>query len=288
MVGLKDPKSFDEQIEILKARGLIIDNIDGAKFILSNINYYRFTAYLLPFKTNDDKYNIGTSFKKIYEIYMFDKELRILLMNILGTIEISFRTYIAYALAIAYGTYGYTQSKNFINKGYHIDFLLRLEKEKSNNANKLFIKHHNDKYDGKLPIWVATEIMPFGMLSKLYSNLIPDEKSFIKKNLCKENPDLVDSWLQSLTHLRNQCAHYGRIYNELFPIVKVKNKDKKYELDTRRIFIHILVMKYLIADEKIWTKFFICLQQLINEYKEYIDLKLMGFPENWIEILSKK
>ncbi|MCD2346738.1 Abi family protein [Clostridium guangxiense] len=50
------------------------------------------------------------------------------------------------------------------------------------NSNKPFIKHHNEKYDGKLHIWVATEIMSFGMLSKLYSNLIPEDKSFIKAN----------------------------------------------------------------------------------------------------------
>lgn len=288
MTELKKPKNFDEQIEILKGRGLVIDDLEEAKFILSNVNYYRFTAYLLPFKNSDDSYINGTSFRKIYSIYMFDKELRIMLMDILGTIEISFRTYVAYALAIAYGAYGYTKRDNFINQEYHKDFLLRLENEKYNNSNKLFIKHHNEKYDGKLPIWVATEIMPFGMLSKLYSNLLPDEKRFIKNNLCKVNPDLVDSWLQSLTHIRNQCAHYGRIYNEVFPEVKVKNKDKVYKFDTRRIFAHIVIIKHLIADKKIWNKFFIGVQQLVNEYKDYIDLKLIGLPNNWVEILSKE
>lgn len=287
MTKLKDPKTFDEQIEKLKLRGLIITDEEEAKFILSNVNYYRFTAYLLPFKTNDDKYFSGTSFKKIYKTYMFDKEFRILIMDILGTVEISFRTYVAYTLALSYGAYGYTQRKYFINEYFHEMFLLRLHKEKYNNSSKLFIKHHINIYGGKLPIWVATEIMPFGMLSKLYSNLLPKEKGFIKKNFCKVNSNIVDSWLQSLTNIRNQCAHYGRIYNELFPDVKFRNKDKEYELDPRKIFAHIVAIKYLIADDKIWNVFFIKIQQLVNGYKDYIDLDLIGFPQNWVEIISK-
>ncbi|MNM92353.1 hypothetical protein D3C81_1046830 [compost metagenome] len=46
-------------------------------------------------------------------------------------------------------------------------------------------------------------------------------------------------------------------------------------------------MKYLVADDKVWNRFFISLQSLIVEYSSYIELRLIGFPENWIEILSK-
>lgn len=216
MAKLKDPKSFNEQIEILKSRGLIINDEEYAKFILSNVNYYRFTAYLLTYKKEDDSYIKGTTFETIPGIYGFDREFRNLLTGILGSIEISFRTYIAYTLAMKYGTIGYLDRNNFMDIDFHKGFILNLEKEKTNNSNKLFIKHHDDKYDGKLPIWVATEIMTFGMLSKLYSNMLPQDKTYIKNNLCKVNPALVDTWLQSLTHIRNQCAHYGRIYNEAF------------------------------------------------------------------------
>ena len=64
MTKLKRPTSFDEQIKKLEGRGLIIENEEKAKFILSNLNYYRFTAYLLPFKLDGDIYVKGTSFKK--------------------------------------------------------------------------------------------------------------------------------------------------------------------------------------------------------------------------------
>lgn len=288
MAKLKDPKSFGEQIEILKGRGLIIDDEEYAKFILSNVNYYRFTAYLLTYKKEDDSYVEGTTFETISSIYMFDREFRNLLTGILGNIEISFRTYIAYTLAMKYGTCGYLDRNNFMDNKFHNGFLLNLEKEKTNNSNKLFIKHHEEKYESKLPIWVATEIMSFGMLSKLYSNMLPQDKTYIKNNLCKINPVLVDTWLQSLTHIRNQCAHYGRLYNTLFPKIGIKKEDRLYDLNNKMIFTYIIAMKYLIVDKTVWNKFFINLQQLVNEYRNYIKLDLIGFPENWIEILSKK
>lgn len=286
---LKKAKNFDEQIEILKKRGVIIKDEEYAKFILRNINYYRFTAYLLSFKDSDNnRYVDGVTFEKAYSIYMFDRELRTLLIDVLGSIEISFRTYIAYTLAITYGSYGYTNKENFINPYYHKTFISNLAREESNNSNKLFIKHHHEKYNGKLPIWVATEIMTFGMLSKLYSNLLPEEKTYIKSNLCEINPVLVDSWLQSLTHIRNQCAHYGRIYNTLFPEVKFKKRDKMYNLDNKKIFSYILIMYHIVEDSNVWNKFFVKLENLIDEYNEHIDLRLIGFPINWTEIIEKK
>lgn len=287
MADIKPFKTFEEQIEILENRGLIINNKNYAKFILSNVNYYRFTAYLLTYKNADDTYVEGITFEMIYHLYNFDKEFRALLIDILGSIEISFRTYIAYTLAIKHGPLGYLKDNNFINKDYHNSFLLSLQNEKINNSNKLFIKHHNEKYEGKLPIWVATEIMSFGMLSKLYSNMIPEDTTYIKNNLCNVNPKLVGSWLQSLTLIRNQCAHYGRIYNTIFPIIKIKNQDKKNNIDNKKIFAYILAMNHLIADRTVWNKFFIKLQGLITDYNEYIDLDLIGFPNNWVEILSK-
>ena len=144
-----------------------------------------------------------------------------------------------------------------------------------------------EKYEGKLPIWVATEIMTFGMLSKLYSNMLPEDTRYIKNNLCRVNTLLVKSWLQSLTQVRNQCAHYGRIYNNNFRIITIKNEYKKYNLDNKKIFSYILAMKHLTMDKLIWNSFFIKLQKLINDYNNSIDLKLIGFPNNWIEILAK-
>lgn len=283
---LKEPKSFDEQIEILQSRGLIIADIDKAKFVLSNLNYYRFSAYLLHAKNDDNTYKENTRFDEIYNIYLFDKKLRNILMSLLESIEISFRTYIAYTLAINHGSKGYLEAKNFRQEKYFNEFIKTLKREKNNHKNKEFIKHHNKKYHGELPIWVAVEIISFGALSKLYSNMLPEDTKFIKQNLCTIHPTLLSSWLHSLSHLRNLCAHYGRIYNANLPDIKIKKSDKEYKPNSEKVFSYILAIKHIIADTDAWHNFFIQLQLLFNEYKDCVDLDLLGFPKDWVNILS--
>lgn len=75
--------------------------------------------------------------------------------------------------------------------------------------------------------------------------MLPEDTRYIKNNLCRVNTLLVKSWLQSLTQVRNQCAHYGRIYNNNFRIITIKNEYKKYNLDNKKIFSYILAMKHL-------------------------------------------
>lgn len=55
ILPLKPPKTFEEQLDILHQHGLIIDDPARALIILSKVNYYRFSAYLLPFKSVDVK-----------------------------------------------------------------------------------------------------------------------------------------------------------------------------------------------------------------------------------------
>ncbi|MFR4671315.1 MAG: Abi family protein, partial [Intestinibacter bartlettii] len=121
---------------------------------------------------------------------------------------------------------------------------------------------------------------------KLYSNMLPQDTAYIKRELCKVNPILVNSWLHSLTHLRNVCAHYGRIYNTYFPPIKVKKSDRNNVINDRQVFTYILAIKHLIADKNVWNDYFIKLQALFYKYDNYVELELLGFPENWVSILS--
>ncbi|HLR59469.1 MAG TPA: hypothetical protein VK094_03265 [Pseudogracilibacillus sp.] len=47
---LKEPKTLTEQIHILRERNLNVGNEVFAKEVLSQINYYRFSAYTLTLK----------------------------------------------------------------------------------------------------------------------------------------------------------------------------------------------------------------------------------------------
>ena len=102
----KSPKNIDEQIAILKERGCIISDVSFARETLSKINYYRFSAYLIPFKDNNGMYLSGTTFERIFNIYEFDRELRSLLFRAIECIEVALRTRLSYMHGMKYGALG--------------------------------------------------------------------------------------------------------------------------------------------------------------------------------------
>jgi abortive infection bacteriophage resistance protein len=81
MATIKNQTTYEQQIEKLRSRGCIVQDEAFAKEILSNTNYYRLTAYFLPFKQADDTYISGTDFNTVYEIYEFDRKMRIVLFS---------------------------------------------------------------------------------------------------------------------------------------------------------------------------------------------------------------
>lgn len=172
--GIKKPTTFQEQVDMLKDRNLQIEDEQQAKEILGRINYYRLSAYMLTYKV-DNKFQEGVSFRDIYDLYEFDKKLRNMIMGLLETIEVTFRTHIAYLIAHKYGATGYMNSENFITEKIHAEMMAKLNLE-IDRSNELFIKHHKSKYKGVFPVWVAIEVVSFGLLSKMYSNLKNEDK----------------------------------------------------------------------------------------------------------------
>lgn len=135
----------------------------------------------------------------VYRLYEFDKRLRNLIQSHLEPIEVAFRTHIAYRLAHQYGALGYLQDANFINAEYHAKFMDELKREIDRRQDELFVAHHLQKYGGQFPIWVAVEVLSFGTLSKLYANLLPEDKGSIAKGYYQAPFIYVVSWLRSLS-----------------------------------------------------------------------------------------
>lgn len=297
-IKLKEPKSFEQQVEILKNRNMKIEDEDRAIEILKITNYYRIKAYSLQFKT-ENGYTDEATFGTMYRLYKFDKRLRHIILEILESIEISLRTYMAYHLSIKYGAEAQENEEIFKNndyyKGYddfngnhHRGLLDEIRSEINKSRKELFVKHHINKYNGHFPIWVVVELFSFGMLSKTYMNLILEDQKAIAKNCFNVNYKLLESWLSNLSYIRNICAHYGRIYNKKMTITPmIHNKYKKDNIVLNRLFISILAIKELTKNIPEWTTFKIQLEALINEYIDVVDLELIGFPENWSEILSR-
>lgn len=65
---VKKPATYEEQLLKLKERGCIIENEDFAMDILKNVNYYRLSAYFIPFKKDEKSYFEGTTFENVYHM----------------------------------------------------------------------------------------------------------------------------------------------------------------------------------------------------------------------------
>ncbi|MEA2028374.1 MAG: Abi family protein, partial [Campylobacterota bacterium] len=108
----KKHNSFEEQLSKLKSRNLIITNEEYTLSKLQHINYYRLSAYFLPYQyrkdsTQKDQFLPDTSFEDIVKLYYFDSKLRTIIFEAIEVIEIYLRTQIAYHHSLKFGAFGY-------------------------------------------------------------------------------------------------------------------------------------------------------------------------------------
>ena len=282
---LKKHLSIDGQIAKMASRGLMIEDKEYARTVLERVSYYRLTGYLHDFrKPGSDSYVDGITFNTIVSLYEFDTRFTRLLMFALEDIEETFKTRFAYMLSSAFPNDPqiYTKSKIYRDEEELKKSRSMISAAKKNNSGLPFIKHHINHYDGKLPIWVAVEIMTMGTIRALYNNLLgPYQKKIAKKY--NTSSVILQNWLENVTFTRNHLAHYMRIYNYNFGRIPASCKNHPTSVVYRgRIFDQIMVMKFLYSDEQEWNEYFIPqLKVLLNDYQDVIDLSCIGFPENW-------
>ncbi len=284
---LKPPKTFEEQLKIMRERGLIINDDDFAIDVLKRVNYYRLSAYTLTVKNrNTNKFYNRTTFEHVFNLYEFDRKLRHLLVGILEIIEITFRTRIAYELGHSYGTIGYQQSDRFVSEEFHKEFLDDLNKSIRKNQ-EVFIDHHLQKYDGQFPIWVAVELISFGTISKLFKNMIAPDQEKIASKYYYTSAVYLANWIHAAVHLRNICAHYGRLYNRFLKVTPKMPKKFRWQFLNKSLFKTIVILHELYPSQQKWNDFVTNAEALFEEYKDVIDLYKIGFVENWPEVLRK-
>jgi abortive infection bacteriophage resistance protein len=287
-MDVKSPKTYDEQLEILRSRGCFISDDSFAADFLKRVNYYRFSGYMTAFKQPDDTYIEGTTFEKVSSIYDFDQNLRIILIKALSEVEITAKSILAYHHAHAYGPLGYLDKGNFNEKHDRERFANRFEASIQNNKSTLIVKHHRKNYDGKFPICVATELFTMGMISLFYADLSTDDKRVVA-NEYGTSYKYLESWLHSSAVLRNICAHYGRLYNVRFhqnpklPREFTKHADRsEHTLFNQLYMLKLLYSNY--SDE--WNNAVLSpLVALVEKYEEHLDLNTMGLPVNWSDVL---
>lgn len=293
-MDLKKPLTFTEQLEKLKKHGVIISDEEHALHILKEINYYRLTGYALQFR-KDPRYSdyiTGTTMESIYHIYLVDERLRDLFRMYIEKVEIYYRSQIAYGFATKKCTEPpYDQHynvNNFYNKEGYREVFDNFKREKNYYKDSLIVKHHKNKYANKMPLWVMVELMSFSNLSKLYSSMYYSEKDIIA-NSVGIGRDTLENHLHCLAVLRNKCAHAARLYNTQFnPPAKFTKAFLRAhpEIRNNSLFAYALILLKRLPDSKSKSDLLHSIETVIEEYKDDIDMDLIGFPHNYIDILK--
>lgn len=289
----KPPLTIAQQIKTLKGRGLIIGDEERASRYLSFISLYRLRAYTYTYQDNknpDHPFFAGTTFNKILNTYLFDRKLRLLIFDAIERIEIAFRTQIIYHYSIKYGSNWY-ESQELFRKRYYFERDLGLIDKELDRSNEVFIKHYKKTYlkPQRPPAWMTMEITSLGLLSKIYENLkISPEKKTIARNFNLGHPFILESWVHSLSVIRNICAHHGRLWNrELSSSMKVPKITKGIWLTNTdfpkgKMYLPLSSILYMLNTIIPGNHFIDKFKKLISQYPD-ISLKQMGFPEGWEE-----
>lgn len=281
------PMTIDEQVENLRRIGLIVENEEYAKKILNDISYFRLIkAYSLNLKSRNGKYADNVRFEQLVELYLFNANFRQIIFPEIEKIEINVRCRIANYFAEQYGVLGYLEADNFVNTTYHQVFIEDIEEEIRRNSKAPFVKNFRENYEGgNLPIYALVEIFSFGTLSKFYKNMKNPDKKIIASSF-GVGYTYFESWLESISYVRNICAHYGRLYNAKLSKTPILYKEySEVGIGNNRIFGVLLCLKQLLKNDSHWNIFVDKIGMLFEKY-ELVDIKTMGFPENWKELLE--
>lgn len=97
-----------DQISLLKKKNLIVNDIDLTSHYLTTIGYYRLMIYFKPYliKTynSEDGFKPNISFDDVLQLYIFDRELRLLVSDAIERIEVTFRTAISNTMSLSIWT----------------------------------------------------------------------------------------------------------------------------------------------------------------------------------------
>jgi abortive infection bacteriophage resistance protein len=246
---IKPPLTYAQQVALLQSRGLIVKCTDNATKFLQQVNYYRFSAYCIPFQKLRDVFTAGTTFEKITELYRMDEELRNAFMALLSPIEVFIRTKIVYELSHYNGAFAHYDHTIFRDDFKHTEWVASLDEE-VNRGKETFLEHYKTKYQGfpRLPLWMVCEIMSMGSLSFLYGGLLPKPQRNICTNL-EISHVVLRNWMHVITYLRNICAHHGRLWNRELSIKPlIPNKDVRWTslgLDNKHLFASVAVAEWI-------------------------------------------
>ena len=217
---------------------------------------------------------------------MFDRQLRVLVMDAIERIEVAAKTAISNILCTTLDKpHWYLESCHFIEKFDHNDFLNRVKQEiNKHKKDAPFLRHYLQTYKSPAepPSWAVFEILPFGMVSRVFANLRSNEQRAIA-DLFGLPTNILKSWLHAACYLRNLCAHHSRVWNRTFgitPLTPKSMRDHTAKAKPNGFYRHAVAIQILLKQVSGATHWADRLQTLLADHPN-IPHHLMGFPDHW-------
>lgn len=300
-------RTLDEQIDILKKRGLVVNDVAKARDILYRENYFFLSGYrhLFTVYGDKDRYKDGTTFEELYATFIFDRRIRNIFFKNILIVENNIKSIMSYQLSRKYGfkEKDYLSPKNFSSDGMKsrqvYDVLSKVKRQIRINGNKHSATYHYMNNYGFIPLWILVKVLSFGIMTEFYDILNYDDKEEISK-VYNLDTETLKVFLTLLSNFRNVCAHEDILYDhrtqKVIPDCYVHRKlDIAEGLDgylygKNDLFSLVIILKYMLDD----AEFNLMIDELSLEVEvldEKIDvvpldviLNKIGFPSNWKDI----
>lgn len=305
----KQFKNLDEQLEIFKHKGMIINDEKYTKRVLLRENYFFLNGYRHLFLVSETErvFKKGTTFEEMYSLFLFDRSFRNVIFKYLLVIENNLKSITSYQLSKKYGyrERDYLKEKNFTqapDKQAQLKDLLRKMKRqiRVNGSQHSATLHYVSNY-GYIPLWILVKVLSFGIVSEMFSILKPEDQVDIAKIYDIDVNDLI-IYLPILANYRNLCAHEDILYENrtqkaindtvYHQLLKIPKQDGEYIQGKNDLFTLIIIMKQMLANEEFKNMTYE-LENVIgtlsfNLHTISIDavLNRMGFPKNWKDIAN--
>ena len=302
-------KTLDEQLEILKSKGLIIEDEVLAKEILLRENYYFINGYriLLMNSYADKTFVVGSTFRELYSIFLFDRSFRNILFKNLLVIENQLKSVTSYQLSKKYGykDKDYLNIKNFSNdrtKTRRVkDVIDKMKRQiRVNGSHHMATMHYINNY-GYIPLWVLVKVLSFGIVCELYFILKPEDQVSIADTF-GVSTTYLENFLPILSNYRNLCAHEDIVYehrtekaiinNKYHEMLHIPRTDDEYIYGKYDIFAVLIIMKFLLRDDD----FRLMMKEIEYEIQSLSGaissiplekvLDRMGIPNNYMDLVD--
>ena len=282
--------SLQQQIDVLKQRGLFIENEEEAKNALDIISYFRLAGYwrLMEADRQQHTFKPNSRFSQIMSLYRFDEELRMLLFSAIQHIEVAVRARMIRIFAERHGAFLFMDSALAENSNLFAGNLRNLQEE-LNRSEDEYIQEHFRKYNepSMPPVWKTMEVASMGTLSKLYSNMDDSaSKKAVSRSFMIPKFEYMRSWLRCITVVRNICAHHARLWNATIvvnpslpsrlPNTWIINR----QLTPDKLYPHLCYIAYWLNSINQTNTFTTDIRTLLSKYP-VVDPAAMGFPRGW-------